>query len=712
MLRTISRQTNDAFRLKRWQGLMLGGITVLVIFLVVFDWNWFRQPLERYISEKTQREFRISDLDIDLGLTPTIKMKDVYFANAEWSKTNHPMAQIGMLEFSVSLRDLWNGKVWVPRVALTRADVLFEKTPDKRKNWVLLAPSDATKSSRFRISSLSVTDGKLRYIDYGDRLSVDMQTSTFVPGETATPTNAKAPPNNTGYTTRYSFKGKYREADFNGEALTGDVLSFQDSNTLFPLKAKLNAGATKVSVEGKVADVLNITSVDLKLNITGTTLANLYPFLLLPLPASPPYAFTGHLTQKGQRYGIDDLQGKIGSTDIAGSATYERRVPRPLITAKLSSKLLNIADLGPLIGLETKDTKNPTESTGRSAKPTQADTATRDKARAKERQAGGNRILPTGTLAAKGDGILPRGKFEGGRLKAIDAEVEYVAARLKAPNALPVENMKLSFRLNNAVAKINPLEFGFSGGRILSDITIDARQEKLLQSIFNVDFRNIKISKLFPTMPTIAKGVGELGAQIRLSGTGNSIADAAANSNGSLTAAIANGRISNLLDAMAGLNGGKIISLYLGGDKEIAVNCGGMAFDVKNGLGQSQLFVIDTEQTRLDGNGSFSLKDEQIDIIVTPKPKNPGILSLRTPVRLYGSFRHPRYSLDKEKLFMRAGAATAMALLNPFAALIPLIETGPGKDTDCARLLAPVQGARQQAKATGTTPPKDSSPRY
>ena len=138
MLRNISKQTNDAFRLKRWQGLMLGGITVLGIFLFVFDWNWFRQPLERYISEKTQREFRISDLDIDLGLTPTIKMKDVYFANAEWSKTNHPMAQIGMLEFSVSLRDLWNGKVWVPRVALTRADVLFEKTPDKRKNWVLL----------------------------------------------------------------------------------------------------------------------------------------------------------------------------------------------------------------------------------------------------------------------------------------------------------------------------------------------------------------------------------------------------------------------------------------------------------------------------------------------------------------------------------------------------------------------------------------------
>ena len=318
-------------------------------------------------------------------------------------------------------------------------------------------------------------------------------------------------------------------------------------------------------------------------------------------------------------------------------------------------------------------------------------------------------LLPTGTSAHKGDGILPRGKFEGGRLKAIDAEVDYAAARLRAPDALPVENMKFSFRLHDAIAKLEPLEFGFAGGRIISEITIDARQEHALHSTINADFRNIKVAKLFPTMPKVAKGVGELGAQIRLSGTGNSIADAAGASNGSVTAAIANGRISNLLDAIAGLNGGKVITLFVAGDKDIAVNCGGMAFSVKDGIGHSQLFVIDTEQTRIDGAGTFSLKDERFDLTVVPKPKHPGILSLRTPVHLYGSFRHPEFELDKGKLILRAGGAVALALVNPLAALIPLIETGPGTDTDCGRLLAPVQGATQQARATGNAPPKPAA---
>ena len=710
-----------SLRLKRWQLVLLGVAALLVVLIIVFDWNWFKKPVENYITDKTKREFRISNLDVALGFTPTIKLKDVYFANADWSKTGAAMAKIDSLEFTVSLRDLWDHKILVPRAAMSNADFLFEKSKDGKKNWVLQPPSATATSSTFRISSISVDKGHLHYFDHGEPLDVDILASTFVPTATAEVTQADVKPKNTSYTTRYTFKGKYHEAGFSGDALTGDVLSFQESGVLFPIKGRLDAGTTRLNVEGTVADVVDISAIDVKLQIAGDTLASLYPFLLLPLPASPPYNFRGRLVQKGNSYGIDDLNGKVGSTDITGSGAYVRKEPRPLLTAKLNSKLLDITDLGPVIGVETKDTRRAGNGTSKtitstvtgkkttlsaSTKPTQAETNTREQAQAKERQTGGDKILPTGTTAAKGDGILPKGKFEGSRLKAIDAEVDYSAARLKAPTALPVEGMKFSFRLYDAIAKLTPLEFGFAGGRIISDITIDARQEKALRSVFNVDFRNIKVAKLFPAMPDIAKGIGELGAQIRLSGTGSSIADAASSANGSVTAAIAHGRISNLLDALSGLNGGKAIALFVGGDKDIAVNCGGIVFGVKDGIGASQLMVVDTEQTRIDGSGTFSLKDEQFDITISPKPKKPSILSLRTPVHLYGSFRHPDFGLDKGRLIMRAGAATVLAIVNPLAALLPLIETGPGVETDCARVLAPVAGAQQQATATGAAQPK------
>ncbi len=699
--------------IKRWLWVVLSAVVGLLLLLLLFDWNWLRKPLERYVSKETQREFRISDLDVDLGWNPTVKMKDVFFANVDWAVSGAPMAQIGALEFSVSLRGLWDGKLLVPRVALSRADLVFERSTDKRRNWVLRPPAETTEPGRFRIASLSIDQGRARYFDHGEPMFVDVLASTFDPGVTAIVKDAKAEPENRRYTTRYVYKGHYHQAGFSGEALTGDVLSFQQSGTLFPIKASLNAGTTRAEAEGTVADVLDISAIDVQLHIAGSTLASLYPFLLLPLPASPPYDFRGHLVQKGDRYAIDDLRGKIGVTDMAGSGAYLRKAPRPLLTAKLTSRLLNIADLGPIIGIQTKDTGTRTAvgaaGAASSARPQQADTNTRAQAQAKEKQTAGDKILPTGTTAARGDGILPAGRFEGGRLKAIDAEVDYVAAKVQAPNAVAVEDMKFSFRLNGGVAKLVPLEFGYAGGRIVSDITIDARQDTL-RSVFNVDFRNIQLARLFPALPAMAKGAGAIGAQIRLSGSGNSIADTAGNANGSVTAAIANGRISNLIDAFSGLNGGKIIPLFVGGDKDIALNCGAVSFAVKDGIGHSQLLVIDTAQTRIDGTGTISFKDERIDLTLEPKPKRPGILSLRTPVHVFGSFRNPDYSLEKGPLLLRAGAAIALAVVNPLAALIPLIETGPGQDTDCARLLAPVQGARQQAGASTRAQRKSSTP--
>jgi len=699
--------TTPTLRLRPWQGVLLGLLALLVVFCLIFDWNWLRRPLERYVTDKTQRDFQISYLDVDLGLTPTIKMKDLVFANARWSTVATPMARVQSLEFTVSLRDLFDGKILVPRVAMSHADLLFEKATDGRKNWLLQEPSQSTGTSTFRIGSLSVDQGRLRYTNHGEPMTVDIEASTFDPAAAPKVTQADAKPHATTYTTRYTFTGKYHDAAFSGEALTGDVLSFQESGIPFSIKGKLNAGTTHVLVEGTVADVVNISAIDVQLQIEGSTLASLYPFLLLPLPASPPYAFRGHLVQKGDHFGIDDLSGKIGATDIRGSGTYMRKAPRPLLTAKLQSKLLKLSDLGPIIGLETKETA----ATVKEAKNlTQAGTNTREQAQAKERQSSGDKVLPTGSLAAQGDGILPRGKFDGRRISAIDADIDYSAASLDAPTALPVENMKFSFHLRDAVARLAPLQIGFAGGTIVSHITIDARQEKLLHSTLEADFRHIQVAKLFPTMPKVAKGAGELGAQVRLKGTGASIANAADNANGSLTVAIANGRISNFLDALAGLNGGKVIALLVGGDKDITVRCGGAAFAVRDGIGTAQQFVVDTEQTRVDGAGTFNLKEEQFNFTVTPKPKKPGILSLRTPLYLYGSFRHPQYGLDKGKLVLRVGSAIALGLINPFAAVLPLIETGSGTDADCAQILAPVQGAQRQATSTIMGPAKAIDP--
>jgi uncharacterized protein involved in outer membrane biogenesis len=193
-----------------------------------------------------------------------------------------------------------------------------------------------------------------------------------------------------------------------------------------------------------------------------------------------------------------------------------------------------------------------------------------------------------------------------------------------------------------------------------------------------------------------------LGATFHLTGVGNSIADAAAKANGRIATTIVNGSVSNLLDAASGLNMGKVVTLLAGGDKDIVIHCGGAVFDVKNGRGQSTLFVVDTEQTQVLGDGWFNLDNEQFDLTVAPKPKEAGIFSLRTPVRVYGTFSDPNFELKKGPLVARGAAVAALATAAPIAALIPLIETGPGEQTDCGKVRQSTQAATKQAITTPT----------
>lgn len=655
-----------------------GCVALLALCIIAFDWNWLRGPLQSYVTRKTHREFRISDLHVRLGLTPTIRLRDVHFANPPWAE-GAAMATIGMVEFSVSLRDMFDGLVLIPRVALTDADLHFERLADNRRNWTLSDPTD-TSPSRLRIGSLSVTRANLRYVDRGLPFQLRIGVSTFDPAARAKASDAAAKPVNDSYTTRYAFEGSYHQATFTGDALTGDVLGFQQSRVRFPFRGHLTAGTTTLDVEGQVADVADISAIDVRLRMAGQTLANLYPFLTLPLPASPPYRLEGHLTLAGSRFGLDEIRGQIGSTDVTGNGAYFRQSPRPLLQATLHSKLLNIADLGPLIGVTTRS------STGQPP-PTQAETGTRAAAQAKERRMNGERVLPAGT-------------FEGGRLKAVDAAVDFTADTVKVPGYVAVNHVRVGLRLKDAVLKLDPLDVNVAGGQVASRITLDAR-EPTLRATAVVEARRLKLGELLPSSPTIAKAHGVMGARASLSGAGNSIADLAARSNGQVTAILSAGEVSNLIDAAAGLNGGKIIRLLVGGDKTITVRCGAAAFDVKDGQGRSRVFVVDTAQTRIDGVGTFDLDRERFDVTITPQPKHFGILSLRTPLRLDGSFRHPDYHLDKTGLALRAGGVVVLAAVAPVLALLPLIETGPGSDADCGRLLASPQGATPKA----TKPP-------
>lgn len=158
---------------------------------------------------------------------------------------------------------------------------------------------------------------------------------------------------------------------------------------------------------------------------------------------------------------------------------------------------------------------------------------------------------------------------------------------------------------------------------------------------------------------------------------------------GSVAMLMGKGEISNSLLEFLGLDGGEIIKFFRKGDRNVMLQCAAVALDVKDGLMSSRTLLLDTSDTVINGEGKVNLAVETIDIVLKPQPqsKDMGILSLRSPLRIGGSFASPSAGPDKVALTARASLALALGVINPLLALAATIETGPGQDADCAQTL-------------------------
>jgi uncharacterized protein involved in outer membrane biogenesis len=650
--------------------LALAFFGALVLLLVLFDWNWLRHPLERYLSERAGRTVTMDDLQVTFSprLEPTVWLRGVYVENAQWAD-KRPMAVAKTAAFTFSLASVIEGRPVVSHLLLTDADVDLERQADGLTNWRLTHPDDRS-AGKIKILALETLRSKLRYRDRYLDLDLLAGASTMSAKEQAQP-RAQGK----GLSTTVDFSGDYKGVKFTGDAWCGSVLTFYNSGS-FPVVGHAVADRTQVDVDGSMSDAARLTVVDAKLRIAGNTLSNLYPFLLLPLPSTHAYEVEGRLQRTADGYEYTHFHGRIGQSDIAGNGSYSFKSPRPLLLANLHSKTAELADLGPLIGIQ-----DAAASSGAST----VDVATPFMPRKHRLRRG-----PAAGDAAAADAVdhvLPKKAFDSERLTVIDAHVTMVADSMKSANIQALESLSFTADLNNGVLQVKPIDFGLAGGHVVGVVTLDANQQPMM-SRSTVTFRKIRLERLFPAVPAMTRSAGSIGAELTLSGRGDSVSAVLGNASGSLTAAMEGGRISNLLDAELGLNGGKILALLIGGDRNIDINCGALAFEFENGLGSSRTILFDTAQTRTEGRGTIDLRDEKFDFLLAPRPKRPGILSLRAPLRLYGSFTHPDYSVDKGAVLMRAGGATVLGAINPLAFFVPLIEPGKPADNRCVTVLA------------------------
>ena len=197
--------------------------------------------------------------------------------------------------------------------------------------------------------------------------------------------------------------------------------------------------------------------------------------------------------------------------------------------------------------------------------------------------------------------------------------------------------------------------------------------------------RGLQLARLSPTWDKTRTSVGHLHGDAELRGHGNAVGRMLAHADGRITVEVEPGRISRLLMEQLGLHLLEVLQLRLTGDHTVVLRCALADFSVQQGVMTARTLAVDTDVSSLVGSGTINLAQETLDLTLVPHTRNTSLVALRGPIYLTGPLGAPKVSLDTPGILARSAGALALGLVNPLLALVPLVETGPGQPSACAR---------------------------
>jgi uncharacterized protein involved in outer membrane biogenesis len=623
-------------RILKWTaGIFLLLVVAGVLTVAFTGLNPLRGPISRLTQAKTGRELLIEGnlRPVWSWVHPRIRAERISFANPSWAKEKY-LVTADAVEITLNALPLLTGRVVLPEVHLEKPVVALEQDAEGRKSWVL---NDKPKQeSRVHIRRLTLDHGHLIYDDALADINLRAELATDQSG--------------IAFTTHGEYHGLPLAASGHG----GPVLALRDDDgSPFPLKGEAKIGDTAIKVDGSITELIGLTGIDMAIQLSGKSMDELYKIINVPFPTTRAYTTSGHLMREKNMVRYEKFTGKVGQSDLTGTFEFDTGGARPVMKGDLQSKVLDLADLGPIVG-----THQPSKS-----------------------------------------GVLPDAPFDAKRWKSADADVKLRAGTLRRPDQLPLDNLSTRIKMQDAVLTLDPLEFGTAGGKLAGTIKLDGRPGTTIKGDAKIKVQRLQLSKLFPTVKVTQASVGDLSGAIELAGTGNSVARLLGTSNGKIGLYMEGGRVSELIMQMAAIDLWGITRVKLRGDRQVAIRCVVGDFGVKDGVMETNALVFDTEVVNISGHGRINLKTEELDLTLVPEPKDPSLVSLRSPLYIRGTFSKPRVAPDMKSIAARGIGAAAMAIINPLLAVIPLLNEGEGKDSNCAQLIAELSSQAKSAAA-------------
>jgi uncharacterized protein involved in outer membrane biogenesis len=589
--------------------LFVGAIAVLMS----TDFNKYKPLIAEKAKEATGRDLVIAgDLEVGISLTPSVSVAGVTLSNASWSKQPE-MVKVGRFEAQMSLIPLAFGIIDVQRIVLEGADILLEVDAKGRANYefkpAVAGEPEAAETPTEKgeggpgaipvVHEVVIRESRLLYTDARSGASHEAAIEEL----TITGEGPDKP-------VAMDFRGGYNKAAIGMSATLGAPRELLSPTKPYPVAVELSAGGADITLKGTIDDPTAAKGLKLALSVNGDELGDLSALAGAEVPRMGAYSMSTNVTgDPASALNLVGFKGELAGSDVAGDVTLNLSGKRPLIDAKLKSKLIDVSALGAAAGGGAPEEAAEKEP----AKP-------------------GDRLFPDDPLPVEG-------------LRAVDANLTFDADLIIAAGA-KLQGAHVGLTLKGGNLTVNPIKATVAEGAIDGSIGLDGRKDaaslaaKLLLSKVNLD-------TLLTDMQITEDIEGRGNINVDVAGRGTSVARIMAGLNGRASVLMGQGRMkTTFMQTMLG-GTGNLLNKVLDKGKAgyTVVNCAVLDFPISKGIATAKAFYIDSETRGIVGTGTVNLRNETLDLVVDPRNKKK-IDKASLPVHITGTFLAPDYEID------------------------------------------------------------------
>lgn len=663
-----SGETEAAAPRRRWPWpvkLLLGVLATILLawaILYITKGRFLRGTFESIASKQLGREVKVAgDFQLYLDIINIKFVADeLSIANPEWRGGQFMTAR--HVDTRIRTLRLLFGERKMKWLNLDGANFDLAWDAQRKRNTFTFGDPNAppVEFELPDIARAAVTGTRISYIDPLLQLKTNIRVDTIAAKDTRFAGDI-----------RFAGDGTMRGKPF---TLSGSLMSPNETVSGGQNRLALHAEAanTVMDVSGTLPGATVINGADLKMQVRGYNFANLFDFLGVAIPDTRAYRFTSNLTKEGDEWRFTRLAGRFGDSDLAGRMTIALK-QRLLITADLDTRVLDIIDVGPFIGYDPE------------------------------------RLDKTGTAVRTVNGrpkVLPDAPLRVDALKVFDARVNYRVARVRA-ESFPISNIGLTLDLQQSLLRLAPLTFDMAGGRVSASIDINARGTPV-RTRYDIAMSPTPMGRLLGRWGVEESGTsGTISARVNMTGEGDTVAKSLATSDGRIAIVMPQGTFWTRNIQLAELDVGTYVTKLLGDKlkKPVQLNCGLIAFTVRDGVAAADPILIDTRKNVILGRGGFSFKTEGMDLRIRADGKTFSLFSGQSPVGVGGYFAQPKLDVISPQLIARGGAGLGLAIAaSPFAAVLAFVDPGDAKAAACGPVLA---GANASAMRTKGGKPRD-----